>query len=166
MSRDQQKNLLMWGLYALYFLAVCLLQSVYLGQFTVADVHIFLIPVAVSSVCVCVGAEYAGTFALAAGLFWALMGGSDGATVLVCLTVSGCLSGYLCDAVFTRRLASAVVMALLSLTVTLVGVALVRAYLDGFGLWTLKLCLRQLIFSVPFAPALYWVAKTIRKAGA
>ena len=161
----KRKNLMMWGLYSLLLLVVILMQSVYLGQFSLARVHFDLLPLLVSAVAVLNGAECGGIFGLCAGLSWALSGGSDGGMTIVGLTVSGVLAGHLCDSVLTRRLPTAVLMALMSLLLTGGSVLMIRTYLGEGGLWGLQLLLRQTILSLPLSPLLYWVAKFIRKAG-
>ena len=161
----KRKNLIMWGLYSLLLFAVILIQSVYLGQFTLAGVHFDLLPLLVSAVAVVTGAECGGIFGLCAGFAWALSGGADGGMTIVCLTVSGVAAGYLCDSVLTRRLPTAVLMALMSLIITIGGVLLVRMYMGESGLWGLRLGLRQTVLTLPLSPLLYWAAKYIRKAG-
>lgn len=161
----KRKNILMWGLYSLLLLVILLVQTVFLGQFTLAGVHLLLLPIFVSAVAVVTSAEAGGIFGLASGLAWALTGGSDGGTTIVCLTISGILAGYLCDAVLTRHLLSAVLMALLSLIVTCGGVLLVRQYMGSSGVWALRLSLRQIILTMPLSPLMYGAAKFIRKVG-
>lgn len=161
----KRKNLLMWGLYSLLLLVIILLQTVFFGQFTLAGVHLLLLPIFISAVAVVTSAEAGGIFALASGLLWALSGGSDGGVTMVCLTVSGILAGFLCDAVLTRHLLSAVLMALLSLMVTCGGVLLLRLYLSPGGIFALRMSLRQIILTLPLSPPMYWVCKLIRKVG-
>lgn len=161
----KRKNLFMWGLYSLLLVVIILLQTVFFGQFTLAGVHLLLLPLLISAVAVVTSAEAGGIFALASGLLWALSGGSDGGVTMVCLTVSGVLAGYLCDAVLTRHLLSAVLMALLSLAVTCGGVLLLRLYLGSGGIFGLRMSLRQIILTLPLSPLMYWLCKLIRKVG-
>ena len=161
----KRKKLIMWSLYALLLFVVLLLQTVYFSQISIAGVHFDLLPILVSAVAVICGAEAGGIFALCAGLFWALSGGSDGGMTIVGLTVSAVLAGYLCDAVLNRRLLTAVLMALMTLLITSFGVLAVRAYLDGVGSWGIWKCLLQAGMTLPLSPLLYLAAKVIRKAG-
>lgn len=161
----KRKNLIMWGLYSLLLILVILVQTVFLGQLKPAGVHLTLLPLLVSAVAVLTSAEAGGIFALAAGLLWALSGGSEGGVTMVCLTVSGVVTGFLCDAVLTRHLLSAVLMALLSLVITCGGVLLMQLYLSAGGLFALKLTLRQIILTLPLSPLMYWLCKQLRKVG-
>lgn len=162
---NARKSLLMWGLYALLLLATLLVQNVYLGRFSIAGVHLSLLPLLACAVGVCTEAGAGGVFALCAGLLWALSGGSDGSITIVCLTVSGLLSGYLCDAVLHRRLLSAVICSLIGLAICCGGVLLVRVFLSSAGLWSLRLTLRQILLTVPLSPIFYGACTLIRKAG-
>lgn len=163
---EKRKNILMWGLYALFFLIVLLLQDVLLGKFAIAGVRLLLIPMAVACVAVQTGAEKGGAFALAAGVIWALSGAANGGVSLVALTFCGLGCGYLCDAVFHRRLGAAVLLCLMTQIVTLLAVFFVRSYLEAAGLGSLRLMLRQILLSLPLSPLFYWCCREIRKVGA
>lgn len=162
---EDRKSILMWGLFSLLLLLVVLIQTVLLGKLSVFGVHFDLLPLLVCAVAVAFGAEAGGLFALCAGLFWALSGGSDGSILLVCLTLSAVLSGYLCDAVFHRRRTTALLMALMSLLLCGFGTLLVRIFLDGVGLWGVWKVLVRAAISLPLAPVFWWLTDNIRKVG-
>lgn len=162
---EKRKKAIMWSLYALLLVGLVLLQTVFLGRISIWGIHLDLLPVLTACVAVCCGAEQGGTFALCAGLLWALSGGSDGGMTTVCLTVSAIGAGYLCDAVLHRNLLTATVMCAMCCLVTFFGIYLVRIYLDGTGLWGAAKCLLQTAVSLVTAPGIYWLARKIRKAG-
>ena len=162
---NTRKNLLMWGLYALLLFVTLLVQDVFLGKFTLLGIHLTLLPLLTCAAACHTDAGSGGVFGLCAGLLWALGGGADGGATLVCLTASGVLSGYLCDAVLHRRCLTGILCALLSLSVCGFGTLLMQFFLNDAGLWGLRLTLRQILLSLPLSPLFYWAAKIIRKAG-
>lgn len=162
---EKRKKLHMWSLYALSFAVLFLLQSVLLSRIDIWGVHPDLLPVLTACVAVLCGAESGGIFALCTGLAYALGGGSDGGVTIVTLTVTAVAAGYLCDAVLHRNLLTAMLMCLMTMLVTFFAIYLVRIYLDGAGLWGIPKCLLQTAISLVPAPGIYFLARTIRKAG-
>lgn len=165
MTRERTRNRILWGLYALLLALTALAQDTVLGPHPVAGVHLCLMPVTVACVAVFAGAEKGALCGLIAGTVWALGGTADGGAWIVCLTVCGAASGYLCDAVFTRRLAAGVLMSLMSLILTLGPILLIRLYLDGGEEIRWILFLRQVILSLPTSLPIYGLCVLIRKVG-
>ena len=165
MTPQKKKNLIMWALYALYFLLIMLLQNTIFGKFSIAKVHIILIPAAISCVAVFCGAEQGGIFALCASALWALSGIGAGGVWLLAMTVCAVIGGWLCDAFFHRRLASGMIVCFLSLAATLAAVLLVRMYLHGAAAGDFRLYLRQILIPIPLYPILYGLCRLIRKVG-
>lgn len=159
------RNVLMWTLYALLFLVVLVLQEVIFGKHRFFGVKLSLIPVAVVCICMHVGHEVGAIFALAASLVWCWSGADGGSVGIVTLTVTGILSGYLCDAVFARRLVPALGLSLGAVLFHEGALFLIKFYLGeaDIGLW--RWLPIQAGLSLLACPFLYLFARLIRKAG-
>lgn len=166
MTQERKRTYKMWGLYVLFFLLVRVLQDGVLAKTPIADAVLYPLPLAAVCVSIWTGAEKGGLFCLIMGLFAAQERGVYGGILLFSLVLSGLLGGYLCEAVFNRRLLSAVLLCFLSLVLCLGAEFLVRAYLCGAGIGHLRVALRQLFLTLPLSPLMYWICKQIRKAGA
>jgi len=97
MARINRKTILMWALYALFFLIVLLVQDAVLSKFALRGARVVLAPLTVYCTAAHTDAEKGGLFGLLAGLFWALVGAADGGLMLFCMTFGGVLCGYLCS---------------------------------------------------------------------
>ncbi len=165
MTAATKRRLRMGIQYAIYALAVLLLQDTLLSRLPIAGVHLMLVPVAASCASMWLGAEKGGCLGVAMGTLWALSGAADGGILLLGLTVSCVLGGWLCDAVFQRRLTSALLACAMTLLITLTPVLLVRLYLSGGGVRHVALFLRQILLSLLLCPPAYVVGKWLGKAG-
>ncbi len=165
MARTNRRTILMWVLYALFFLVVLLLQDAVFSKYSFWGVRIVLAPLATACVAAHTGTEKGGLFCLLCGLFWALTGASDGGITLFFMTFAGVLCGYLCSAFFHPRVLPVAVLSLLSLAMCLVPASLVRIYLEGLNLRSLAPVGLQVLLAVPAAPLLHWCSKAIRKVG-
>ena len=165
MTPQKKKKLIMWALYALYFLLILLIQNTLCGKYALAGVHLILVPAAVTCVCIFTGPEQGGIFALAAATLWSLSGVTDGGLWLLTVTLCAVVSGWLCDAFFHRRLLAGILVCFFSLAITLAVSYLIRSYFQGGLLADLKLYLRQILLPVPLYPILYGLCALIRKAG-
>lgn len=159
------RNILMWVLYALLFLAVMVVQTVIFGKHRFFGVKLSLIPVAVACICMQVGHEAGAVFALVASLVWCWTGADGGSVGIVTLTVTGILSGYLCDAVYARRLIPALCLSLGAVLFHEGVLFLVKFYLNetDIGLW--RWLPVQAGLSLLACPFVYLFSKLIRKAG-
>ena len=165
MSQQKKRTILLWALYALFFLLILLLQDVVLGKYSLRGVRLCLIPMAAAAVAVQTGPDKGGLFCLFAGIFWALSGADDGGAMVFFMTFTGTISGYLCVSYFHPRLLPSVLLSVLSLALTLGPVYLAHIYLEGLSLASLGPFGWQMLFSLPFSPVFYWCCKVIRKAG-
>lgn len=165
MARPNRRTVLMWALYALFFLIVLLVQDAVLSKYTVHGARVVLVPVAAACVAVHTDAERGGLFCLLAGLFWTLTGASDGGLMLLCMTFSGAVCGYLCSSFFHPRVLPAVVLSMLGLALCLCVGGLIRMYLEGLSFRSMIPIGTQLLLALPASPVLHWCCKAIRKAG-
>lgn len=159
------RNTIMWALYALLFLAVMVIQTVILGKHRFWGAKLSLIPVAVACIAMQVGHEPGAVFALAASLVWCLTGADGGSVGIVTLTVTGILAGYLCDAVYARRLIPALCLSLGAVLLHEGVLFLVKYYLNEASLGLCRWLPIQAGLSILACPVLYPLAKLIRKAG-
>ena len=166
MTQEKKQNIKMWALYAVFFLLVRLLQDGILTKLPVAGAVLYPLPMAAVCVGIWTGAEKGGLFALLLGLFCAQESGVYGGVFLFSLVLCATVGGWLCEAVFNRRVLAAVLLCGLSLAFCLGTEFLVRAWLLGAHVGQLRIALRQLILTLPLAPVLYLLCRRIRKVGA
>ncbi len=164
MSRTN-KQLLMWALYALLALAVCLLQTVVLSHVRFHRFPIHLMPVLVVACAMFTGHEQGGLFGLVMGFVWCSAGSGEGAVSILTFTVCAVLVGWLCDAVFPRTLPVYLILCLGALVFHQGAVWVLSVYLSSAAVpWkTLPL---DLLLSVCVGLPLFPAAAAIRKAGA
>ena len=163
MSRTN-KQLLMWVLYALLALAVCLLQTVVLSnvRFRLFPVH--LMPALVVACAMFTGHELGGLFGLIMGFVWSSAGSGDGALSILTFTVCAVLAGWLCDAVFPRTLPVYLILSAGALLLHQMAVFLLSVYLSSAAVPWSHLPL-DLFLSVCGGLPLFAASAAIRKAG-
>lgn len=94
-TRIQRQKLLKWGLYALVFLVLLVLQDSVLSRLHPLEGSIQPVSAMILLVCVLETPEAAGGFALATGLFWCLSGAELGsASVLLLPAIGMTLSAF------------------------------------------------------------------------
>ena len=76
------RKYLMWGLYALLFLLVLLVQDVTLARQRFFGAKLNLLPMTVALIAMHLGHEVGGLFGLLAGEFWCLSGASCGSAAI------------------------------------------------------------------------------------
>lgn len=162
---QRTKSALMWGLYAVLFLVVLLLQTLVFGRARFFGVKLNLIPVVIVCVCLRVGHEAGGLFGLITGFCWFLTGADDGSLAIVTFTACGILVSWLCANLFPRRFGSAVIMCLGALLIHEGALYLLKYYLEeasgALALWVpITAGLSTLA-----CPILYLPAKAIGKVG-
>ncbi len=159
------RKLWMWGLYALLFLAVMLMQTTVFGRVRFFGVKLNLMPVAVACIAMQAGHEAGGIFGLAAALFWYAAGAEDGTMAMLLFTAIGILAGYLCDNFFAKRLLTALGLCLGALVLHEGCLFLLRFYL-GAADWPLLAWVPKTAgLSLLGCPPIYLLAKAIGKAG-
>ena len=162
---QRTKTALMWGLYAVLFLAVLLMQTLVFGRSRFFGVKLNLIPVVIVCIALWVGHEAGGVFGLAAGFVWFLTGADYGSLSIVTLTVCGILSGWLCVNLFPRRFGSALILCIGGLLLHEGIQFLLKYYLaqaDGSMLIWIPVTAGLSALS---CPVIYLLAKAIGKAG-
>ncbi len=162
---QRSRNLIMWGLYALLFLAVLLVQTVLFGRLRFFGVKLNLMPVVIVCIGLWTGHEAGGLFGLLAAVVWFLTGADDGSLSIVSFTLAGILSGWFCDNLFRRRLFPCLVLSLAALLAHEGVLFLLKFFLEGaeasLALWvpvTAGLSLLPV-------PVIYLLSKAIGKAG-
>lgn len=156
----KQTQFRLWVLYALFLLICSLLETTLLARFPIFGVRIVLLPAVAALVGVHRGAEQGGIFGLIAGVYWVLAGAGSPMVVLT-MTLGGLFAGWLCDAVLTRNLLSALIASAVSLLGTLTIAGLVHAYMRGGSALILLYSVWQTLISLPFAAVLYYPARSI-----
>lgn len=157
------RKYLMWGLYALLFLAVMLIQEVTLGRQRFFGAKLNLMPMIVVLIAMHLGHEVGGLFGLLAGCFYCMAGAEDGSAAILIWTVLAVAAGYLCDLVFPRRFLPALGLSLAALLIHGGAVFLLHVMLDGAP-WSLGL--RTLVsagLSLLACPVLYLLCRAIGK---
>ncbi len=164
--RQTYKNILMWALYAVWFLFVIVLQTVVFGQMRLFGVKLSLVPVCIACITMHTGSENGALFGLISGTFWMLAGADGGVLYILLFPVCGAVVGYLCDRYLNRTLLSAFLMSLLTLCVTQLALFAFRVFL-GTTPWSgVVSVLVQIGLSMLAWPVFYPVSRVIRKAGA
>ena len=154
----------MWVLYGFLFVLTLLIQTSVFGRHRFFGTKLSFLPVAVVCICLWCGHEAGGLFGLLAGLGWAWAGGSDGTTAIVTFALCGILSGYLCDAVFSRRFLPALLLSLGGLILHQTSDFLIHWYLSEQSIpWSWLLI--QIGLSLPAGLILFPLTKLIRKVG-
>ena len=162
---QRTKTALMWGLYAVLFLAVLLMQTLVFGRSRFFGVKLNLIPVVIVCIALWVGHEAGGVFGLAAGFVWFLTGADYGPLSILTLTVCGILAGWLCVNLFPRRFGSALILCIGGLVFHEGFQFLLKYYLaqaDGSMLVWIPITTGLSVLS---CPVIYLLAKAIGKAG-
>lgn len=86
LTRNQQRNLLKWGLYTVLLLFISVLQDVVMSQVRVLGATTELIPCAIFLICVMEGAQQGSVFALTASLLYLFSGTAPGPYSMVAIT--------------------------------------------------------------------------------
>lgn len=162
---QRKKTVTMWALYALFFLAVLLVQDAMLGRVTLWGASLMLVPAAAFAVAVHTGAEEGGLFCLIASIVWALSGAADGGLMILLLTFCGIVCGYLATSVLQSWLIPASALCLVALALTLGISYAVHIYLEELAKSGIRVYLLQVGMSLPFVPLFVWVCDRIRKVG-
>ena len=165
MSQTKKQQIAMWGLFALFCLAILLLQDVILGKYTPFGAKFFLLPVAALCVAMHTDTVSGGWFCLLTALFWFLCGGGDAGLYLFLLPLLGCLCSHWCQTVLQLTALTASLLSIGGLLVMQCAALAVRMYLEGVGPAALRLPLLQGLLARPFAPVCHLCCRRIRKVG-
>ena len=163
---QKYRNFIMWGLYALLFLLVLLVQTTVFGRVRFFGVKVSLLPVVLVCVAMHTGHESGGLFALIAAWFCYLAGGDNGSLSMISFTLCGILAGWLCHVFFPLRIWSAAILSFCALLLHETAVYLLHSYLGAAGGRLLLWVPLTVLVSLPSIPVLYLLCKLIRKAGA
>ena len=98
LTRQQQKKLLKWALYALLLVVLSVVQDVVLCRLRIDGGTTDLVPCAIFLVCLCEGTQRGCIFALVAAFLYLRSGSAPGPHVLVLITVLATVSTALYQA--------------------------------------------------------------------
>ena len=98
LTRQQQKNLLKWALYALLLVVLSVVQDVVLCRLRINGGSTDLVPRAIVLICLIEGTQRGSVFALVASFFYLRSGSAPGPHVLVLITVLAVFSTALYQA--------------------------------------------------------------------
>lgn len=165
LTKNQQRKLLKWSLYAVLLLFVSVLQDVVLSQVRVLGATTELIPCAIFLICVMEGAQQGSVFALAASLLYLFSGTAPGPYSMVAITflsVGVCIfrQAYLQESFSSAMLCVGVAMVCYALINFVFGLFLGLTPLTRFHGFLITAGLSLLA-----APVLYPLLKAIGKIG-
>lgn len=161
----QYRKVLMWVLYGLLFLLVMLAQTTVLGRTRFWGVKLNLIPVTIVCIAMGTGHEAGGLFGLIAACVWYAAGAEDGSAAMVTFTLTGILAGYLCDSYLSVRFLPALALSLGALLLHEGALFCLRFYLGSADFSLIRWVFLTAVLSLTACPALYLLAKSIRKVG-
>lgn len=162
---QKYRNYIMWALYAVLMLVIILMQTTVFGRVRFHGVKLSLLPVAMVCIGMQVGHEAGGLFGLLAGLFWYAFGAESGTLSIVTFTLTGVLSGWLCDNVFARRFLPALGLSLCALLFHEGLWFVLKFYLENAPMALIRWVPITTGLSLLTCPVIYLLAKAVRKAG-
>lgn len=162
---QKYRNYIMWALFGLLILMTMMVQTTLFGRVRFFGVKLSLLPIAMVCIGMQVRHEAAGLFGMLAALLWYALGAEDGSMAIVTFTLTGVLSGWLCDNVFPRRFLPAVLLSLGALLFHEGGLYLIKYYLGSASGQLAKWVPLTAVLSLAVSPVLYLLAKLIGKAG-
>ena len=165
LTRQQQKKLLKWSLYALILLLLSVVQDVLFSRVRLFGVTTELVPCGIFLICLAEGLETGSVFALIASSLYLFSGSAAGEYSIVLITVIAVLVCYLRQSYLQKGFAASmlsIVVAMLGYELTTFFVALFLGQTTFFRLSAF--CLTG-VFSIVFAPLLYPVLKAISAIG-
>lgn len=161
----RSKTALMWGLYAILFLLVLVIQSVFLGRVRVLGGKFDLLPMVIVCIALWTGHEKAALFGLIAALVWQMAGAEDGIVAIVTYPLTAALAGWLFDSWLPRGFLPCLLLCLVACLCQQCLVFLLKYYVEGISL---SLALRIPVtaaLSCLAVPVLYGLSKAIGKVG-
>ena len=165
LTRQQQKKLLKWCLYALVLLVLSVVQDVLLSRIRLFGVTTELVPCGIFLICLTEGLESGCVFSLVASSLYLFSGSAAGEYSIVLITAIAVLVCYFRQSYLQKGFAAS----MLSIAVSMLGyevftfaVALFLGQTTSSRLGAF--CLTG-VFSIVFAPALYPVLKVISTIG-
>jgi hypothetical protein len=165
LTKQQQKQVLKWCLYALVLIILSLLQDVVLCRFRFLGGTTALVPCGIFTICMLEDPQQGSIFALVSSYLFVLSGSSPGAHVIVLITV---LSVLLC-AIQRTYLQVGFLSVLFS---TILAMAIYELAIFGFCLLVGQVPVGEYmsfvmpaVFSVATVPVIYPFAKAIHGIG-
>lgn len=160
-------QILKWVLYSVLFFFAMLLQTIILPRLAIADITLCAIPICLACVSVKEGADHSTLYGLLTGIFFCLSGTDCGPLYLFVFTLSCALCGSICDQFYTRTIAPALLLSLLSLLLCEGLVFLFRAYTGAVSMSLgLTVLLPEILLSLLLFPMFYlavWAISKIRR---
>ena len=165
LTRQQQKQVLKWSLYALLLIILSVLQDVVLCRLRFMGGTTELVPCGIFMICILEGSQRGAVFALAASWFYLLSGSSPGPHVLVLVTVLAILvsalrQAFLLPGFLATMLCTAVAMVVYEMAVF--GFCLLLGYVT---VDRLSAFLVPAVLTLAAVPAIYPLTKAIGAIG-
>lgn len=155
---------LKWILYFMLFFFAMMLQSIVLPRLTIAGITLCALPVCFACIAVKEEADHSALFGLLTGIVFCLSGADCGPLYLLMFTASCAVCSVICEQFYTRTIAPAFILSLLSLVCCEGAVFLFRTYIGtvSISLWFSvllpEILLSSLLFSI-FYPAVWGISK-------
>ena len=165
LTRQQQKQVLKWCLYALLLIVLSVLQDVVLCRIRFFGGSTDLVPCGIFVICLLEGTQRSCTFSLAAAFLFLLSGSSPGAHVLVLITVLSVLVSALRQTFLHPGLPATVLCTALAMAVY---EAAIFAFCLLLGLTTANRIMSFImpaLLSLAAVPVIYPLAKAISAIG-
>ena len=165
LTRQQQKALLKWVLYALLLVILSVVQDVVLCRLRIDGGTTDLVPCCIFLICLIEGTQRGCVFALVASFFYLRSGSAPGPHVLVLITVLATITTALYQAYLRPGFPAAMLCIILSMTFYEFGIFI---FCMLFGQVTIS---RYMSFLVPavlslfIVPVLYPITQAIRSVG-
>lgn len=152
LTKKQRLSLLKWSLFALTLLALSLIQDVILCRLNVFGATTDLVPCAIVVICVLLGAEDGGVFALISAALYQFSGSGPGYYVIAVIPILGVLLAlvrqtYLRKGAFTNILCGAIAFFLYEMC--LLGIGLISELTAAFRSGTFLLTTGMTLLTVP-----------------
>jgi len=165
LTHQQQLRLLKWALYALWLVALSVLQDVILSQMHIGGATTDLVPCGIFLICILEGAEQSSIFTLVASVLYLFSGTASGPYAMVLITVLAIVvsifrQGYLQKGFYAAMLCTAIALFLYEIAVFAVGAFLGLTTVQRFGSFLLTGVLTMVA-----APVIYLVTGRICKIG-
>lgn len=165
LTRQQRKQVLKWGLYALLLILLSVLQDVVLCRVRLFGGTTDLVPCGIFIICIMEGTQQSCVFSLVSSFLYLLSGVSPGSHVLILITTLAMLAAAIRQTYLRPSLLS-------TLLTTLFAMALYELAVFAFCLLLGKVSADRLVaflipagLSVVVVPFVYPIAKTICTIG-
>lgn len=165
LTRQQQKTLLKWCLYALVLLLLSVVQDVLFSRIRIFGVTTELVPCGIFLICLAEGLERGCVFALVSSCLYLFSGSAAGEYSIVLITAISVLVCYFRQSYLQKGFAASMLSTTVAMLVYEVLTFAVALFLGQTAFSRLGAFCLTGVFSIIFAPFLYPVLKTISTIG-